>query len=131
MKGTFFPLKMRSLVAMFFFLGALFFSANRAEAQTFNWMNETQAMSQLAAEVDQLSLDIQNFVPGSTPYKDALNHMSYYKLIQVDIEAGSTVESAVNESLLHINDQFDAANKFLSKATLAALFDDAVILLTN
>lgn len=131
MKRTFFQLKLRTLVAMFFLLGGLFFSANRAEAQSFNWKNESQAMSTLSSEIEQMSLDIQNFVPGSTQYKNLYNHLSYYKLIAVSIEEGNTVEPAVNSSLLHVNDQFDAANKLLPKNVLAALFNDAVTLLTN
>lgn len=131
MKGTFFQFKLRTLVAMFFLLGGLFLSANRAEAQTFNWMTESQAVSQLNAEVEQLSLDIQNFVPGSTQYKNISNHLTYYKLIMVSIETGATVPVAVNDNLGHVNDQFDAGDKLLPKDVLVGLFNDAVDLLTN
>ena len=124
-------MKLRTLVAMFFLLGGLFFSANRAEAQSFNWKSESQAMSTLSSEIEQMSLDIQNFVPGSTQYKNLYNHLHYYKLISVSLEEGSTVEPAVNSSLLQVNSQFDAFSKMLPKNVLAALFDDAVTLLTN
>ena len=130
MKRTFFQFKLRTLVAMFFLLAGMLFSANRAEAQSFNWMTESQALTELSTALDQLSLDIQNFVPGSTPYKDALNHIAYYKLITESVNAGTPVETAVNESLGHVNDQFDALNKFLAKNALVALYDDAVNLLT-
>jgi hypothetical protein len=131
MKRTFFQPKLRTLVAMFFLLGGMFFSANRAEAQSFNWMTQQEALVQLSAEIEQMSLDIQNFVPGSTQYKNLANHLTYYKLITVAIEEGKIVEVAVNDSLLHVNDQFDAMNKLLNKTTLAGLFDDAAVLLTQ
>lgn len=131
MKGTFFNFKLRSIVAMFFLLGGLFFSANRAEAQSFNWMTEPQATAQLNTEIDQMSLDIQGFVPGSPQYDNLLNHITYYKLILESIESGTIVETAVNESLGHVNDQFNAGDQFLSKNQLVVLFNDAVILLTN
>jgi hypothetical protein len=131
MKRTFFQPKLRTLVAMFFLLGGMFFSANRAEAQSFNWMTQQEALVQLSAEIEQMSLDIQNFVPGSTQYKNLANHLTYYKLITVAIEEGKIVEVAVNDSLLHVNDQFDAMNKLLNKTTLTGLFDDATVLLTQ
>ena len=131
MKGTFFQLKLRSLVAMFFLLGGLFFATNSAEAQSFNWMTESQAVTALTAEVEQMSLDIQNFVPGSTQYKNLINHMAYYKLILVSVESGVIVETAVNENLGHVNDQYNASKDLLPKNTLVGLFNDAVVLLTN
>jgi len=131
MKGTFFNLKLRSLVAMFFLLGGLFFATNSAKAQSFNWLGETQAVTQLSADIDQMSLDIQNFVPGSSQYKNLQNHIYYYKLVMVTIEGGTTVEVSVNEQLGHVNDQFNEANKFLSKTTLVGLYNDIVLILTN
>ena len=128
MKRTFF--KLRTLVAMFFLLGGMFFAANRAEAQSFNWMAESQALTQLSTEIDQLGLDLQNFVPGSTQYKNTLNHIAYYKLITASIGQGNNVETAVNAALPHVNDQFSEFNKLLSKNALVVLFNDAVVLLT-
>ena len=131
MKGTFFNFKLRTLVAMFFILGGMLFSANRAEAQAFNWMNESQAMTQLTTEIEQLSLDLGNFVPGSTQYKNLYNHLNYYKLITVALEEGMSTADATNSSLPHVNDQFDAMSKFLGKQALDLLYADAVTLLTN
>lgn len=131
MKKSFFKRNFRALVAMFFLLGGLFFATNRAAAQSYNWKSESQAMAQLQSEMDQLSLDIQNFVPGSTQYKNLINHLAYYKLITVSIEEGHTTETAVNESLGHVNDQYSATKDFLSKTVLVGLFNDAVVLLTN
>ena len=131
MKRTFFKIKLRTLVAMFFLLGAMFFSANRAEAQSYNWLNESAALNALNVEIEQMALDIQNFVPGSTPYKNLANHINYYKLILVSIETGTNVETAVNTSLPAVNNNFASENQMLSKSALTTLFNDAVVLLTE
>lgn len=131
MKRTFFKRNFRALVAMFFLLGGLFFATNRATAQSYNWKTEADAQTVLLAQVDQLNLDIQNFVPGSSQYKDLQNHIDYYKLIYTDLEDGSSTEAAVNNNLGHLNDRFSATEDFLPKTVIVGLFNDAVILLTN
>lgn len=88
-------------------------------------------MTQLNADIDQMSLDIQNFVPGSPQYDNLQNHIYYYKLVMVTIEGGSTVEVAVNEQLGHVNDQFNEASNLLPKTTLVGLYNDIVLTLTN
>lgn len=131
MKRTFFNRNLRALLATAVLLLGLSLFADQASAQSYNWVSEPQAIARLSAEIDQLSLDIQNFVPGSNLYKDLENKIAYYKLISVSIEEGATTGTATTESLPRVNDRFSTAQDFIPKAQLAVLFDDAVILLTN
>lgn len=132
MKRTFFFSQGRqSLLALFFLLGGMLLSADQLSAQSYNWMTESLAIITLEAEIDQQSLDLTNYTPGSTPYKNILNHLSYYKLIQVSLSEGSSVPQAVDGNLTKVNDQFNTTSGMLSKTALAQLYADAVDLLTN
>jgi hypothetical protein len=130
MKRTYFKFTLRTLVAMFFLLGGMFF-ANRAEAQSYNWLNESEAVNKLNTEIDQLALDIQNFVPGSTPYKNMANQIHYYKLIMLELEGGLNTESSASTALPKVNNQFGSENQMLSKTALTNLYNGAVVLLTE
>ncbi|MBL7827194.1 MAG: hypothetical protein JNJ57_11215 [Saprospiraceae bacterium] len=130
MKRTFFKRNLRSIVATVILLCGLFLSVNRAEAQSYNWVSESIATTKVAEQLDQLSLDIQNFVPGSTPYKNMENQIAYYKLIAVALEDGLPTGTAVSESLPKVNDRFNSTKDFVTKVKLQELFDGAVVLLT-
>lgn len=130
MKKVFSTIGRPSLLAVFFLLGGLLLTANRAEAQSYNWMTESQALSTLEAEIDQLAIDITNFTPGSTPYKAMANKIHYYKLIHGSVQTGMAVPQAVEVNLGKVNDQFDTTAAMLSKNALVQLYNDAVILLT-
>jgi len=132
MKRTFFFSQSRQpLLVLFFLLGGMLLTADRLAAQSHNWMTESLAISTLEVEIDQQVLDLTNYTPGSTPYKNILNHINYYKLIHNGIEEGSTVQQAVDGSLTKLNDQFNTTSGMLNKTTLAQLYADAVELLTN
>lgn len=130
MKKAFSTIGRRSLLAVFFLLGGLLLTANRLQAQTYNWMTESQALSTLEAEIDQLALDITNYTPGSTPYKNIANHIYYYKIIHGAVQTGMPVPQAVEENLARVNDQFNTTSAMLPKNTLVQLHTDAVTLLT-
>ena len=132
MKRTFFsPQGRQPLLVLFFLLGGMLLTADRLAAQSHNWITESLAIITLEAEIDQQSLDLTNYTPGSTPYKNILNHLSYYKLIQVSLSEGSSVPQAVDGNLTKVNDQFNTTSGMLSKTALAQLYADAVDLLTN
>ncbi|MBK6998216.1 MAG: hypothetical protein IPH31_26295 [Lewinellaceae bacterium] len=132
MKRTFFFSQGRqSLLALFFLLGGMLLTADRLAAQSYNWMSESLALNTLEVEIDQQVLDLTNYTPGSTPYKNIMNHIIYYKHIHNGIEEGSTVQQAVDGSLAKMNDEFNTTSGMLNKTTLSLLYEDAVQLLTN
>ena len=132
MKRTFFsPQGRQPLLVLFFLLGGMLLTADRLAAQSHNWMTESLAIGTLEIEVDQLALDLTNYTPGSTPYKNIVNHLNYYKLIHNSISEGSTVPQAVDGNLAKLNDNFNTTSGMLTKAALAQLYADAVDLLTN
>ncbi|MBK7937140.1 MAG: hypothetical protein IPJ82_08585 [Lewinellaceae bacterium] len=121
---------LRSIVTAFFLFGALLFSASSANAQTYNWMTESEALTALDGAINLLALDQSNFTPGSTPWTNAENHIHYYKLVYAAINDGSSVPDAVDTTLMALNDEKTALADLYTKQVLGVLRADIVDLLT-
>ena len=144
MKKVLQNLGLRSMMMGLFLLGAFLFSANTAAAQTsfnqtqtstakgLNWVTESEAVTILMANVDQYAQELDNMVPGSQAYNNALYHLSYYKFVAGGIDAGSIVPAAVLNGLqlgnIETNAKDDASP--LTPAILNQLYADIVTLLT-
>ncbi len=99
MKRTFAKQSLMSLMAGFFLFGFLLFTGNRAEAQTYNWMQSDQAQQTLVATVTALQADLQNLTPGTQNYNEDLMRAYYYKAIYRNISGGTSVEQSVSAAL--------------------------------
>ena len=121
---------LRSIVTALFLFGALLFSASRANAQTYNWMTESQALVALDNSLNLLVLDQSNYTPGSTPWTNIENHIHYYKIVYNSINDGSSVPNAVDNGLLALNDEKTAMADMLPKQVLGVLRTDIINLLT-
>ncbi len=99
MKRTFAKQGLMSLVAGFFLFGFMLLTGNRAEAQTYNWMQSDQAQQVLVATVQTLQGNLQGMTPGTQPYNDALIRAYYYKAIYRSIDGGTSVEQSVSAAL--------------------------------
>ncbi len=99
MKRTFAKQGLMSLVAGLFLLGFMLFTGNRAEAQTYNWMQSDQAQQVLVATVQTLQTNLQGMTPGTQTYNDALIRAYYYKAIYRNIDGGASVEQSVSAAL--------------------------------
>ena len=133
MKKTFAKLSFQALLAMFFVLGGLLLT-NRAEAQLFqkanpnlNWKSSSEAIDIMKQQVESINLQIVNFTPASPEYKNLFLHVVYFKGIQRELVAGESVADAANKAIPAGN----ASVGQQSNATLHALFDEAVSLLTQ
>lgn len=105
MKGTFVKQIQRSLVAMLLVIGALAFSASRADAQVtninYNWVTEAEAVTALEGAVASLAVDLGNYTQGSAPWIATVNQVEYYKQVIVAIENGSSVPVAVLNTIIN------------------------------
>jgi hypothetical protein len=143
MKSSFSKHRKMPFLFGLFMLGVLLFTANRAEAQTYNWLQTDQAQQELATALDNLNSTMFNLQQGPD-YQNALVKTYYYKEIRTRIvDSGLSVEQAVTSSLeiLETNqpgvEGFSRVNVLhgvtiqLDKAKRDALFQDAVDLLTQ
>ena len=99
MKRTCAKQGMMTLVAGFFLLGFMLFTGNRAEAQSYNWMQSDQAQQVLVTKVTDLQSSLQGMTPGTQNYNEALIRAYYYKAIYRDIAGGASVEQSVSSGL--------------------------------
>ncbi len=119
-----------SFVTVFFLLGGLLLTAERAQAQGANWMAESDALVALDQSIN-LYLNAQgNQTPGTPAWTDSDRHVKYYKLIMLNINSGLNVETSVRESRLRLNDGASAFNELIPQPVLMQLEADATDLLT-
>ena len=136
MKRTFANRGLMSLLAGFFLFGFLLLSGNRAEAQTYNWMQSNEAKQVLLTEVNTMYGSLQNLTPGSQAYNDVLAHAIYYRMIYRKIDQGGAVEPSTLEALSVFSTTPGVATGAITadvtvdKNLKAVLYNDAVGLLT-
>lgn len=136
MKRTFANRSLMSLLAGFFLFGFLLLSGNRAEAQTYNWMQSNEAKQVLLTEVNNVYGNLQQMTPGTQAYNDALAHAIYYRMIYRKIDQGDTVEQSAIQALNvfsttpGVGTGAFVADITVTKALKQTLYNDAVGLLT-
>lgn len=135
---------LRWLVAAFVLVGVWMFSATETKAQTqstdivlmnqsqnLNWLTETEAMGVLENLVATLANTLSTLTPGTPAYNDALNHLTYYKLIYNDIENGSSTMLATNTNLFNVTSENGITrDDTAASVNLNQLYQDALALLT-
>ncbi len=136
MKRTFANRGLMSVLAGFFLFGFLLLSGNRAEAQTYNWMQSNEAKQVLLSEVNTVYGNLQQLTPGTQAYNDALAHAIYYRMIYRKVDQGGAVEQSTIEALNVFSTTPGvatgafAADVTVTKALKQVLYNDAVGLLT-
>lgn len=138
MKKAFATLGLRSFVAVFFVLGGLFLTPNRAGAQSYNWKTGPEALSELNNQVDQFSIQLSGQTPGTPAYNNSLAHLHYYKEISSEIEGGAAVDQAALNSLSifdvtvsSFKANAETTDVTVTKTMVQTLYADAVVILTN
>jgi len=135
MKKTLVKLNLRSLLPALLVFGSLLFFDVRANAQTLSpqnldWKTAVEAMQILETQIVQIDGQLPGLIPGTPAYEDAINHMTYYKLIFGALEDGVSVAEAVVNNLYAVElSQTDDNPQ--SQANYSLLLGDAVALLTN
>lgn len=136
MKRTFAKRSLISLVAGFFLFGLLMLSANRTDAQTYNWKPAGEAQSTLMTEVSNLHGVLKGQTPGTPAYLNTLTHVYYYKAIYNRLNNGMDVPNAVRNGLeIFVSnvvkaDVVDAVSDVTVTAQQkTSLFDEAAALL--
>lgn len=142
MKSTFAKQRFMPLLTALLLFVAFLSSSTSASAQTLNtppdpklnWKLEGVALATLENEII-LWADGQTqglFGPaGSGGWKNADNHMHYYKAIMEAINNGASVYEAVQRGIVKLGDGSPVEGENLPAPVLAVLKQDATDLLTN
>jgi len=130
MNFTFAKKGLMSFVTVFFLLGGLLLTAERAQAQGANWMVESEALVALDNSIHLYLTAQGNQAPGTPAWTDSDRHVKYYKLIMLNINSGLNVETSVRESRLRLNDGASSFNELIPQPVLMQLEADATDLLT-
>lgn len=133
---------LRLLAAMFVLLGALAFTATRANAQaptlptqgaakitpvTTTLVNQDLASQRLIDAVDAIHQILPTLIPGTVPHSDAVRHVYYYKAIVAELQGGQTVNDAVMLGLSALVG--DTSPLVTNRTQLEGLYADAINLL--
>ncbi|MBL7776338.1 MAG: hypothetical protein JNK89_10080 [Saprospiraceae bacterium] len=132
---------LRLSAAVFILFGAMLVTSTRADAQgldvtigqgqNLNWVSSAEAMSLLDAQLISMGNDLKNFTPGTAPYNNLLNYITYYKLIYTGIEDGTTVQQSATTNISVVRTyNSNKEGQALSDATLLQLWNSATGLLT-
>ena len=130
MNLTFAKKGLMSFVTVFFLLGGLLLTAERAQAQGANWMAESDALVALDQSVHQYLNAQGTQTPGTPAWIDSDRHIKYYKIIMSYISNGLNVQTSVREGRLRLNDGASALSDMIPQPVLMQLEADATDLLT-
>lgn len=132
MKRTF-ASGLRTLIALFVLLAGLFLTANRMEAQStlpgqqnINWQSAAAVTATAKAQVEFWHQQ-GPYSPGTTNYFNQMRHAAYFKSVINYLAEGSTVATAVEQSLASaatVGGEKEAA--FTSKTVLNAIRTEAI-----
>lgn len=122
---------------MLVLFSAWLFSVARMDAQAISnhsqsWKTESEALTELDAELLQMAAALNGQTPGTPAYQDTESRIDYYKTIYFFIEQGKSVAEAIQLALGYVDTTWIGED--YSTAVLAARdqwYNGALGLLTN
>lgn len=137
MLKRYFFVGLRGLVFAGFLLSGVAGLAQQLQQAPWNdpavvWLPAAQARTTVLNQLQQIEPPLADLTPGSAPYHDLLRRIVFYKSILRSLKNALPVSQAIHAALpeaASLGGLYDQS--FTSEATLRALFDEALDLLTS